>query len=174
MSGCDGDRLKELLGRDPVLTLAVAESVTSGGLQQRLGRISGVSRFFLGGLTAYDRAQKFAHLGIDDADAREANCVSDRIAAQMARGVCVLFNAAVGVATTGYAEPNEEWQVPAPFAYWAIARETARFPAVVAAGRIECAGLDRAAAQDRMCDEVLVALVRQAEAWRRAGSAPTA
>lgn len=161
-----GARLKELLAREPPLTLAVAESVTCGGLQQRIGRISGASAFFLGGITAYDRAQKFAHLGVDDAEARSVNSVSLAIAEQMARGVCVLFNAEVGVGTTGYAETNPQWHAALPYAYWAIARREGQFPRVIRSGRIDCPGLGRAEAQDRMCEAVLAELQAAAETWR--------
>jgi nicotinamide-nucleotide amidase len=136
-AGFDGRRLKALLAREPIFTLAVAESVTCGGLQQRIGRISGASAFFRGGITAYDRAQKVAQLGVDDAEARATNCVSESVARQMARGVCVLFGAEIGVGTTGYAEPNAEWKVPAPLAYWAVARVQGQFPQVLASGRID-------------------------------------
>ena len=46
--------LKSLLLAEPRLTLAVAESLTCGGVQSRIGGISGASEFFLGGITAYD------------------------------------------------------------------------------------------------------------------------
>jgi len=45
--------LKELLLREPRLTLAVAESLTCGRLQARIGAIPGASEFFRGGVTAY-------------------------------------------------------------------------------------------------------------------------
>lgn len=166
MHSTELQRLKQALTREPVLKLAVAESVTCGGLQQRIGRISGASDFFLGGITAYDAAQKFAHLGVDDAEAKAVNSVSAAIAEQMARGVCVLFNADVGVATTGYAEANARWHAAMPYAYWAIARREGKFPKVARAGRIDCPGLSRAEAQDRMCEMVLAELLAQSEAWR--------
>ncbi|HZZ57397.1 MAG TPA: nicotinamide-nucleotide amidohydrolase family protein [Opitutaceae bacterium] len=172
-AGASGQRLKDLLARDPILKLAVAESVTCGGLQQRLGRISGASEFFLGGITAYDRAQKIAHLGVDDAEARAVNSVSQAVAEQMARGVCVLFGADVGLATTGYAEASPQWRAALPYAYWAIARREGQFPRAVASGRIDCPGLGRAEAQDRMCEAALAELIAQAEGWR-AAPRPTA
>jgi len=46
-----GTELKDLMLRPPRLTLAVAESLTSGRLQARIGAISGASDFFLGGIT---------------------------------------------------------------------------------------------------------------------------
>src|ERR1035441_51975 len=114
--------LKALMLRGPRLTLAVAESLTSGRLQARIGAISGASEFFLGGVTAYSLDEKVRHLGIDRAEACAVNSVSARVAEQMARGACVLFGADLGVATTGYAEPSAEWNVAEPFAWWGLAR----------------------------------------------------
>ena len=80
------DELKQLLLQPPRLTLAVAESVTCGRLQARIGAISGASEFFLGGLTAYTIPQKVRHLGVDRALAEQTNAVSPEVAEQMARG----------------------------------------------------------------------------------------
>ncbi|HEY3756707.1 MAG TPA: nicotinamide-nucleotide amidohydrolase family protein [Opitutaceae bacterium] len=162
-AGFDGSRLKEQFTREAVRTLSVAESVTCGGLQQRIGRISGASTFFRGGITAYDRAQKVAHLGVDAAEAAAVNSVSELIAQQMARGVCILFGTDFGVGTTGYAEPSPEWKAAAPYAYWAIAHVKGQFPEVVASGRIDCPGMNRASAQDRICDAVLAELLHITE-----------
>lgn len=83
--------LKALMLQPPRLWLAVAESLTCGRLQARIGAISGASDFFMGGLTAYSLDQKVRHLGVDRAEAEAANSVSARIAEQMARGACVLL-----------------------------------------------------------------------------------
>lgn len=161
-------RLQRAMLGPPRRTLAVAESVTCGGIQARVGRISGASEFFLGGITAYSAAIKVRHLGVDGAAAAPVNSVSAEIAAQMARGVCAMFGADFGLATTGYAEPNAEWGVAAPFAYWAVAfagpgavaavGAPAEARGVVATGRVDCTGCGRAEAQDRIADEALRAL----------------
>jgi len=143
-----------LLARRPRQTLATAESMTSGGLQARLGRISGASHFFLGGITAYNLNQKVRHLKIGRAAAAKVDCVSEQVARQMAKGACRLFGSDWGLATTGYAEPNTT--TATPYAYWAIARKQR----IVAAGRIDCPGCQRAAAQDRVCAGVLEQFLR--------------
>lgn len=117
--------LKELMLRAPRLTLAVAESLTSGHVQARVGAISGASNFFLGGMTAYTLEQKVRHLGVDRAAAAAVDCVSPQVAEQMARGVAILFGADLGLATTGYAEPAADQGVVAPYAWWALAHHTA-------------------------------------------------
>jgi len=151
--------LKGLMLRDPRLTLAVAESLTSGRLQARVGAISGASDFFLGGVTAYTLDAKVRHLGVDRAEAGAVNGVSARVAEQMARGACVLFGADVGVATTGYAEPSAEWKVAEPFAWWGLARRRPGGDFAVASGRVDCPGLCRVDAQERAAGAALDALV---------------
>src|SRR5271157_5553877 len=152
--------LKDLMLRGPRLTLAVAESLTSGRLQARVGAISGASEFFLGGVTAYSLDEKVRHLGIDCAEARAENSVSARVAEQMARGACVLFGADLGVATTGYAEPSAEWNVAEPFAWWGLARLQPGGDYAVASGRVDCPGLSRTDVQERVAGEAFDALVR--------------
>lgn len=101
-------------------TLAVAESLTSGNVQAAIGAISGASTFFLGGITTYTIEQKVRHLGVDEHHARAVNAVSARVALEMARGVTELFGAAVGVGTTGYAEPYPQAGISTPFAHFAV------------------------------------------------------
>ncbi len=151
--------LKELMLRGPRRTLAVAESLTTGCLQARIGAISGASEFFLGGLTAYALEAKVRHLGVDRAEASAVNGVSARVAEQMARGVCVLFGSDLGVATTGYAEPAPAWRVTEPFAWWGLARRLADGDFAVASGRVDCPGLGRTAVQERVAAAAYDALL---------------
>jgi len=139
--------LKALMLRAPRLTLAVAESLTAGHVQARVAAVSGASEFFLGGLTAYSLDEKVRHLGVNRAAAKKVNCVSAEVAEQMARGVCGLFDAEVGLATTGYAEPSAADGVAVPFAWWAVAarRRGGRFS--LRHGRVECPGEPRVAVQ---------------------------
>jgi nicotinamide-nucleotide amidase len=150
--------LKGLMLRGPRLTLAVAESLTCGRLQARVGAISGASEFFLGGVTAYSLAAKVRHLGIDRAEAAAVNAVSARVAEQMARGACVLFGSDLGVATTGYAEP---------FAWWGLARLQPGGDFDVTSGRVDCPGLPRVEVQERVAGAAYEALV----AWIRGPAA---
>ncbi len=149
--------------RKPRLTLAVAESMTCGRLQARVGGISGASEFFLGGLTAYAIEQKVRHLGVDRSEAKAANGVSAAVAEQMARGACRLFGADIAVATTGYAEISEEWNVTAPFAWWAVARRSADGRFSGRFGRVEFPGAGRTAAQEEVADAAMTELL----AWVR-------
>ena len=145
--------------RRPRLTLAVAESMTCGHVQSKIGEISGASDFFLGGITTYTLDEKVRHLGVERAGARRTNCVSPEVAAQMARGVCALFDSDLGVATTGYAEPSPKNRVVAPFAWWAVAhRRRGKFRPILI-GRVECLGAGRVATQGMVADAVVAEVV---------------
>ena len=159
--------LKELMLRPKRRTLAVAESLTCGRVQARIGQISGASEFFLGGLTAYSLDQKVRHLGVDRATAAPANSVSAAVAEQMARGVCTLFGSELGLATTGYAEPFDAAQggaAPAggivqPFAWWALVHELGGGKRSVRSGRVDCPGATRTQVQEKVAEVVVAELV---------------
>lgn len=159
--------LKQAMLRRPRRSLAVAESMTCGRMQARVGEVSGASKFFLGGITTYTLDEKVAHLGVNRAAARKVNCVSAAVAEQMARGACQLFDSDLAVATTGYAEPSPADGVREPFAWWAIAhrrrplgelRAGGKFVAV-RSGRVECPGATRTDAQAFVADAALAELV---------------
>lgn len=124
--------------------VAVAESLTVGRVQAELGRWSGASGYFAGGVTCYTREAKVRLLGVDAAHASEVNAVSARVAEEMARGVAVKFACGLGVATTGYAEPDAGRGVAVPFAWVAVARG-----AQVVSARVGGAGAGREAMQAR-------------------------
>lgn len=157
--------LKRLLLRRPRLTLAVAESLTAGHVQARIAAVSGASGYFLGGVTAYALEQKVRLLGVNRAHARRVDCVSQRVAVEMARGAVTLFGSDLAVATTGYAEPNRAAGVKAPLAWWALCHRRPGGAAVVA-GQVEMPGATRLEAQERVTLEVLNALVAYLREWR--------
>jgi len=67
-------------------TVAVAESLTAGKIQDALASVSGSSAYFLGGITAYQLDTKVKFLGVDRDLAVECGCVSEAVASQMATG----------------------------------------------------------------------------------------
>lgn len=151
--------LKELLLRAPRLTLAVAESLTAGNVQARVASVSGSSGYFLGGITTYALEEKVRHLGVERTAAKKVNAVSAEVALQMARGVCALFGADIGVSTTGYAEPNPKLKIAQPFAWWAVSHRGRGGKFSVRYGRVECVGASRADAQKIVADAALAELV---------------
>ena len=100
-------------------TIAVAESVTSGLLQFAFSSMENAEQFYQGGITAYNVAQKFKHLNVEPIHAIDCNCVSQKIADEMAVHVSVQFNSDWGTGITGYATPVAE-SGNKVFAFYAI------------------------------------------------------
>ena len=161
--------LKELMLRAPRLTLAVAESLTCGRLQARIGSISGASNFFLGGITAYTLDQKIRHLGVSGAVAKPVNAVSAAVAEQMAQGACTLFGSDLGLATTGYAEPSAEWNVIQPFAWWGLAHRRDDGNFALLSRRVEYPGAPRTQVQEEVAEAALAALIECLRGLRQPG-----
>jgi len=103
------------------LTLSVAESVTSGHLQAAFASIEDTTKFFQGGITVYNLGQKARHLKIDPIHAETCNCISQKVAIEMAIHVTDLFSSAIGISITGYATPVPEEGVTDIFAWFAVA-----------------------------------------------------
>ncbi|PSL34822.1 CinA family protein [Chitinophaga ginsengisoli] len=101
-------------------TLAVAESVTAGQLQVAFSLADGATQIFQGGVTAYNIGQKSRHLLIDPIHGANCNCVSEKVADQMAAQVVSLFSADWGIAITGYASPVPEQHIHELFAHYTI------------------------------------------------------
>lgn len=102
------------------LTVAVAESLTGGRIAALLTSLPGASKSFVGSVTAYNLDAKVRLLGVDREHAEQCNCVSSRVATEMAVGVRERFGAYIGVATTGYAEPDPSRGVECPYAHIAV------------------------------------------------------
>ena len=150
--------LKTLMLAEPRLTLAVAESLTAGNLQATVASVSGASGYFLGGVTAYSLEQKVRLLGVNRAAAKKVNCVSARVAEEMASGVGKLFGSDFAVATTGYAEPSAADGVAEPFAWWAVAHRRRGRLVKLFSGRVECPGEPRVAVQAMVAGAALAEL----------------
>lgn len=150
--------LKDLMMAAPKWSLAVAESLTCGHLQARIGAESGASGFFAGGVTAYSLEQKVSLLAVDRAVAAAVDCVSDDVARQMARGVCKLFGTDLGAATTGYAEADPAKGIFSPSACWALARRDGHGGWIYRSGRLVGPGLERTRFQMTVAQAVYVEL----------------
>jgi nicotinamide-nucleotide amidase len=93
------------------LSVAVAESLTGGGVTAELVTVPGVSAALRGGVVSYDTAIKHSVLGVDAGLLAENGPVHPEVARQMARGVRSVLavdgrDADVGLATTGVAGPG--------------------------------------------------------------------
>ena len=142
------------------LTLAAGESVTCGQIQRLIGEISGASDFFVGGVTAYNLEQKSRILGVDRDHARDVNCVSQRVANEMAKGTAELFQSSLAVGSTGYAEPSPALDIDVPFGYLALWQSDRKGKGkLLYQKRIDAPGLARTEVQILLAEEILSAVV---------------
>lgn len=88
-------------------TVAVAESLTAGGLGHALTFTPGASKVFMGGIIAYTNEVKINILGIDAAMIDQYSVVSEEVANAMADAVREKFGTTWGIATTGIAGPGD-------------------------------------------------------------------
>ena len=88
------------------VTLAVAESCTGGLIAHRITNVSGSSRYFLGGITAYANEAKMKLLGVSLETLDAHGAVSAETVLQMARGVRMALGADIGLSTSGIAGPS--------------------------------------------------------------------
>jgi nicotinamide-nucleotide amidase len=86
-------------------TLAVAESCTGGLVAERITRIPGSSRAFLGGAVVYSNELKTLYAGVDAALIAQHGAVSSQVAKAMAEGIRKKTGATIGLAVTGIAGP---------------------------------------------------------------------
>ena len=86
-------------------TLAVAESCTGGLIAQQLTGLPGSSRYFVGGIVAYDNRVKIDALGVPVEDLEVHGAVSEEVAVAMARGVAERMDTSAGLGVTGVAGP---------------------------------------------------------------------
>lgn len=105
----DGTSLEKRVGEllmERGWTLAAAESCTGGLLGQKLVSVPGASRYYLGGITAYDNGAKERLLGVPPGVLERHGAVSEETARAMVRGARARFNAACALSTTGIAGPD--------------------------------------------------------------------
>jgi nicotinamide-nucleotide amidase len=88
------------------LTVSTAESVTCGLVAARLGRVPGISAWFLGGVVAYQNEAKTSLLGVPAELIRENGAVSPQVAESMAIGCRERLGTDLAVSTTGIAGPT--------------------------------------------------------------------
>jgi len=90
-------------------TLAVAESLTGGGLGSAITDISGSSAVFFGGVIAYSDEIKIKELGVSKATLKKSSAVSEAVAIEMAEGIRKKFKSTYGISTTGVAGPGKAY-----------------------------------------------------------------
>lgn len=92
-------------------TISTAESCTGGRIAANITQHSGASKFFLGGIVAYQNEVKEKMLGVPHEMIEEYGVVSKEVVEAMVKGSCRLFGSEYAIASTGYAEPFEDHDV---------------------------------------------------------------
>lgn len=107
--GTDDETMEAVVGRllaERGLTLACAESLTGGGLGERITTVPGASSYFLGSAVTYALGAKRSILHVSAETLDGPGPVSRECAAEMAAGARRLFGADIAVALTGAAGPE--------------------------------------------------------------------
>lgn len=103
------------LARDRSVTVAAAESLTSGAIASAFGRGDAASGWFAGGVVAYAERVKREVLGVTAESVLTPQC-----ARELATGVADLLGADVAVAVTGVGGPDPEEGLPPGTVYAAV------------------------------------------------------
>lgn len=135
-------------------TLAVAESLTGGLLDDCFARLPDASEWFRGGVVAYDSEVKRGLLSIGDAEV-----VSEDAATAMASSVAALFGADVAVAVTGVGGPDPQDGLP-PGTVWLAVSVCGSVSARLVTFDGEAADIVRAT-----CEEAMAAILAAIEAY---------
>lgn len=94
------------------LTIATAESLTSGNIAARLGKAPGAGSWFSGGIVAYSRAVKRSVLHVPDGPV-----VCEEAARVMAHSASTLMGASLALSVTGEGGPHTQEAEP-PGTVW--------------------------------------------------------
>ena len=138
------------------LQCAVAESCTGGMLGASFTRLPGASRWFAGGVVAYDNRIKTQLLGIEPELLHTHGAVSEQAARRMAQGVRKLLRVHVAVSITGIAGPDgDSPEKPVGFAWIGCA-----LPSAVHARSFQFQG-SREQVRRAVCAEALHYLLAQ-------------
>ena len=86
--------------------VAIAESCTGGLIGSMLTEVPGISRFFLLDVVAYSNEAKIRELRVPAEEIESFGAASPQVAESMARGVCEMSGAELGISATGIAGPN--------------------------------------------------------------------
>lgn len=102
-------------------TVAVAESLTGGGLGAAITEVAGSSEIFLGGITTYSDLSKTKLLEVPKKMITKHTAVSEEVAKAMATGARDLFKSDYAISTTGVAGPGKAYGKTAGTVWMAIA-----------------------------------------------------
>ena len=98
-------KLGELLIKNK-LTISTAESCTGGLISKLLTDNAGSSKYFSGGITAYDNKLKTQLLGISKNIINKNGAVCEKVAIEMAKNIRIKTKSNIGISTTGISGPE--------------------------------------------------------------------
>lgn len=107
----NGDSVQEILFeilKNKNLTISSAESCTGGEISRLLTSVSGISKYFAGGICTYKTEKKSEILQVQKEMIDEFSVVSEEVAKAMSLGCQNLFQTDISVSTTGVAGPNSD------------------------------------------------------------------
>ena len=87
-------------------TVATAESCTAGLVAERLTRVAGSSRYFVGGVVVYSNTLKEQLLGVQSVTLETYGAVSREVVVEMAAGVVERLGSDFGIGISGVAGPG--------------------------------------------------------------------
>lgn len=96
--------LQEL--RQKKWSLGFGESCTGGLMSAVMGSLPGVSDVYMGSVVSYSYAAKVDLLGVSWETLNNVGAVSEEVALQMVRGVCLKLKVNCSIAITGIAGPS--------------------------------------------------------------------
>lgn len=124
--GINDDSLASVVGKlllERGETLAVAESCTGGNLGSMLTSTPGSSKYFHGGVIAYENQVKITLLDVEQGSLVTEGAVSHAVAKQMASGIVNKLETNWGISITGIAGPGGGTDTkPVGLVYIGIAR----------------------------------------------------
>ena len=88
------------------ISIAVAESCTSGLVASNITSITGSSKYFRGGIIAYQNDIKIKILGVSEEVITEKTEVCAEVAKKMSYNTLSYFDVDFSIATSGYAGPS--------------------------------------------------------------------
>ncbi|MBW7676755.1 CinA family nicotinamide mononucleotide deamidase-related protein [Chryseobacterium chendengshani] len=104
------DKIEKILGEilsRKKLTISMAESCTGGQLSLLLTAIPGSSKYFFGGVVAYETQKKIDLLNVSESSVERFTVVSEEVSSEMAEGCQNLFKTDIALSTTGVAGPGK-------------------------------------------------------------------
>lgn len=105
-----GETIEDILHHlliEKKLTISSAESCTGGALAKILTKNPGSSRYFSGGIIAYQTEKKIKILKVSPETIRKHTVVSEETAVEMAIGCQNLFETDISISTTGVSGPSK-------------------------------------------------------------------